>query len=128
MRIIANDVRPDDQGNDDIIQRDRIAVNVSYPFLTPCLSQTQTPFIVRAGFLSNNQPLTIPPRRPTMEEDPLAYHKSVLEEEMLARRLRQAGDLRRVSQSREQLIKEFANVSEGWGYRSTINAILTGVS
>ncbi|KAK6003965.1 hypothetical protein QM012_008815 [Aureobasidium pullulans] len=43
-----------------------------------------------------------------MEEDPLAYHKSVLQEEMLARRLRQAGDLRRVSQSREQLVKEFA--------------------
>lgn len=49
-----------------------------------------------------------------MEEDPLAYHKSVLEEEMLARRLRQAGDLRRASQSREQLVKEFANVSERW--------------
>lgn len=63
-----------------------------------------------------------------MEEDPLAYHKSVLEEEMLARRLRQAGDLRRVSQSREQLVKEFANVSEKWGHRCTINAILTGVS
>ncbi|KAG9663163.1 SET domain-containing protein, partial [Aureobasidium melanogenum] len=44
-----------------------------------------------------------------MEEDPLAYHKSVLKEEMLARRLRQAGDLRRVSQTREQLIKEFAH-------------------
>ncbi|KAH0350844.1 SET domain-containing protein, partial [Aureobasidium melanogenum] len=44
-----------------------------------------------------------------MEEDPLAYHKSVLKEEMLARRLRQAGDLRRVSQTREQLINEFAS-------------------
>jgi hypothetical protein len=47
-----------------------------------------------------------------MEEDPLAYHKSVLKDEILARRLRQAGDLRRVSQSREQLVEEFANVSQ----------------
>ncbi|KAG9600336.1 SET domain-containing protein, partial [Aureobasidium melanogenum] len=44
-----------------------------------------------------------------MEEDLLAYHKSVLKKEMLARRLRQAGDLRRVSQTREQLVKEFAH-------------------
>jgi hypothetical protein len=62
-----------------------------------------------------------------MEEDPLAYHKSVLKEEMLARRLRQAGDLRRVSQTREQLINEFAHVSVGWRYCFNFSATLTGV-
>jgi hypothetical protein len=51
-----------------------------------------------------------------MEEDPLAYHKSVLHREMLARRLRQTGDARRVSQSREQLINKFTDVSERPGY------------
>jgi hypothetical protein len=51
-----------------------------------------------------------------MEEDPLAHHKAVLQKEMLARRLRQAGDLRRVSQSREQLTNEFTDVSERWIY------------
>lgn len=51
-----------------------------------------------------------------MEQDPLAYHKAVLQKEVLARRLRQAGDLRRFSQSREQLINEFTDVSERWRY------------
>jgi hypothetical protein len=63
-----------------------------------------------------------------MEEDPLAYHKSVLQKEMLARRLRQAGDLRRVSQSREQLINEFTDVREKMEIHYTLTSILTGVS
>lgn len=63
-----------------------------------------------------------------MEKDPLAYHKSVLKDEMLARRLRQAGDLRRISQSREQLTKEFTDVSKKADIRSKLTSLLTGVS
>jgi hypothetical protein len=63
-----------------------------------------------------------------MEEDLLVYHKSVLKEEMLARRLRQAGDLRRVSQSREHLVEEFTNVSKRMGKHYEPTSILIGVS